>query len=66
MAMADDAVTESLIAEIRFCLDELADLDVKREYINFGKMKTEQLEDELDARRRQVFQRKKFLKINFS
>lgn len=54
---------DELILQIRHLQDELVNLGVRREYINFRRLKTEDLEAELDAFSDQLKQRKKFLEV---
>ena len=59
-----DKRCEELIASIKLLHDELRQLDVKPEHINFKVLKPEQLQTELDAVSRQVETRKRFLGVN--
>jgi len=62
MAPAD--ARAELIAEIKAVQSELAELGVKREYINFRRLKDDDLKQELDAVREQLKTRKRFLEVN--
>lgn len=55
---------DGMIAQIRAMQDELARLGVRREYINFRRLKDEELAEEFDAVFDQLKQRKKFLEVN--
>ncbi len=54
---------DELIAAIRSLQDELCELKVKREYINFRRLKDEDLELELEAVSDQLKTRKRFLGV---